>query len=227
MNKTERGLAVRSPVLALSPEGRVFTTSTAAAEHFDKRHGDVLRAIETLLNDLKERIQWLSTDDQCDGHLGEDHQHKTGLMVPEELFEAAEIEVRIGRGTIRRDPIYNLSRDGFALLAMGFTGKRALGFKLAYIAAFNAMEAKLRAPYVAPLAEDLDFAKGLRMKDKLLLHDQARKASRALSSAADENERRQAYWQLYQINTALGIPMPTMNALGVVPLSRQGSTRLT
>ena len=33
------------------------------------------------------------------------------------------------------------------------------------------------------------------------------------------DERRQAYWQLYQLNTALGIPMPTMEALGVPPLA--------
>ena len=31
--------------------------------------------------------------------------------------------------------------------------------------------------------------------------------------------RRQAYWQLYQLNTALGIPMLTMEALGVPPLT--------
>lgn len=39
---------------------------------------------------------------------------------------------------------YNMDRDGFTLLAMGFTGKKALKFKLAYINQFNAMEAELR-----------------------------------------------------------------------------------
>jgi phage regulator Rha-like protein len=46
-------------------------------------------------------------------------------------------------GVIRKDPAYRLTRDGFTLLAMGFTGKRALQFKLAYIDAFNKMEAEL------------------------------------------------------------------------------------
>jgi len=41
-------------------------------------------------------------------------------------------------------PAYRMTRDGFTLLAMGFTGKRALAFKLAYIEAFNRMEAQLR-----------------------------------------------------------------------------------
>jgi Rha family phage regulatory protein len=35
---------------------------------------------------------------------------------------------------------YEMDRDGFALLAMGFTGEKALKFKLAYIAEFNRYE---------------------------------------------------------------------------------------
>lgn len=38
---------------------------------------------------------------------------------------------------------YLMTRDGFTLLAMGFTGKAALEWKLKYIAAFNAMEKEL------------------------------------------------------------------------------------
>lgn len=36
--------------------------------------------------------------------------------------------------------IYDMNRDGFSLLAMGFNGKKALQFKLKYINAFNQME---------------------------------------------------------------------------------------
>ena len=39
-----------------------------------------------------------------------------------------------------------MTRDGFVLLAMGFTGKKALDFKIAYINAFNAMEEQLENP---------------------------------------------------------------------------------
>lgn len=42
--------------------------------------------------------------------------------------------------------IYYMNRDGFTLLAMGFTGKEALRFKLDYINAFNVMERVVRAP---------------------------------------------------------------------------------
>ncbi len=41
--------------------------------------------------------------------------------------------------------VYFMNRDGFTLLAMGFTGKRALQFKLKYIEAFNKMEAAIRS----------------------------------------------------------------------------------
>ena len=37
-------------------------------------------------------------------------------------------------------PCYNLTRDGFTLLVMGFTGPKAIRFKEAYIRRFNEME---------------------------------------------------------------------------------------
>lgn len=40
---------------------------------------------------------------------------------------------------------YLMNRDGFSLLVMGFTGKKALEWKLKYIEAFNKMEEKLKS----------------------------------------------------------------------------------
>lgn len=45
----------------------------------------------------------------------------------------------------KEQPCYRLTRDGFAFLAMGFTGKEAAQWKEAYINAFNKMEAELLA----------------------------------------------------------------------------------
>jgi len=42
-------------------------------------------------------------------------------------------------------PMYLINQDGFALLAMGFTGKKALNFKLEYINAFNNMKSMLNS----------------------------------------------------------------------------------
>lgn len=39
-----------------------------------------------------------------------------------------------------RQPMYYMTRDGFTLLAMGYTGEKAMRFKEAYIRQFNAME---------------------------------------------------------------------------------------
>lgn len=46
----------------------------------------------------------------------------------------------------KRLPMYLMNRDGFTLLAMGFTGSKAMEWKLKYIQAFNAMERKLTTP---------------------------------------------------------------------------------
>ena len=43
---------------------------------------------------------------------------------------------------------YLMNRDGFSLLAMGFTGKKALQWKLKYIQAFNEMEETLKQGYL-------------------------------------------------------------------------------
>ena len=52
----------------------------------------------------------------------------------------------------RDEPIIVMNRDGFSLLVMGFTGSKALGFKLAFIDAFNKMEAMIKE------SQALDFS---------------------------------------------------------------------
>ncbi|WP_139735160.1 Rha family transcriptional regulator, partial [Escherichia coli] len=41
-------------------------------------------------------------------------------------------------------PMYQITKNGFVFLVMGFTGKKAAAFKEAYIAEFDRMEAELR-----------------------------------------------------------------------------------
>ena len=52
-------------------------------------------------------------------------------------------------------PMYLMNRDGFTLLAMGFTGKAALEWKLKYIQAFNEMEKKMNAPQMPKLSKEM------------------------------------------------------------------------
>lgn len=111
------------PVLAFSPaitvvDGKTTTLSTDLARHFGKRHDNVMQTIAALRSQMpSERLL---------------------------DFQEASVEVESGNGAKTSYPAYRLTRDGFTLLAMGFTGKKALAFKLAYIDAFNRMETELQ-----------------------------------------------------------------------------------
>ena len=50
----------------------------------------------------------------------------------------------VGEG-FKDSPIVIMTRDGFSLLVMGFTGEKALKFKLDFIEAFNRMESELKS----------------------------------------------------------------------------------
>ncbi len=102
-----------------SPKGNVITDSVKISAKFGKRHDRVLRAIEALI----EGINSLPKNEES-----KVMYHKT--------------EYVDSRGKVQ--PQYLMTRDGFSLLVMGFTGVKALTFKLAFIAAFNEMEQKLK-----------------------------------------------------------------------------------
>lgn len=48
----------------------------------------------------------------------------------------------------RKQPMFLVTRDGFTILAMGYTGEKAMKFKEAYINQFNAMEELLKGKLV-------------------------------------------------------------------------------
>ena len=102
---------------------RVFADSRDVAATFGKKHRHVLDAIRDLID------------------------------------KAGEIRLPIFRQSIfqneqrRAMPCFEMDRDGFSLLVMGFTGDRALRWKLKYIEAFNKMETEIRVRnYAAPKA---------------------------------------------------------------------------
>lgn len=109
------------------------TTSLIVAEVFGKRHDDVLRAIRALIEQAPELVS--------------EHARK---------FAGMTVNIEVGQGAIRQSPAYTITRDGFMLLAMGFTGKKALNWKLAFIEAFNEMEAALRSQSAQPAAPAID-----------------------------------------------------------------------
>lgn len=52
----------------------------------------------------------------------------------------------------KEQPMFFMNRDGFTLLAMGFSGEKALKFKVDYINAFNEMEAELKSQQTKQLS---------------------------------------------------------------------------
>lgn len=80
----------------------------------------------------------------------------------------------------RKQKQYLMNRDGFSLLAMGFTGKKALEWKLKYIDAFNRMESELNS-------DDLILARALTISNnKLQLQNRTIKELRTENKIKDQ-----------------------------------------
>lgn len=94
------------------PDGRTpVVSSREVAARFGKKHKNVLQDIERLRGQLP--VEYHGLNFQPVGYLD-------------------------AKGESRR--AFALTRDGFTLLAMGFTGAPAVAWKLKYIEAFNALE---------------------------------------------------------------------------------------
>ena len=107
--------------LVVNVGGVIMADSLDVAEKFGKQHKNVLQSIDNLINDLGVTAE---------------------ISAVENFFiESDYPDNRNGR----RRKKYLLTRDGFSLLVMGFTGPAALHWKLLYIEAFNKMEAALKS----------------------------------------------------------------------------------
>ena len=115
--------------IVIVKDGHVIADSRDVAAAFGKQHRDVLRAIDNLL----------SQEEQCLRNFAQ-----TVVERPNPSG-GASIQSRV----------FEMDRDGFVLLAMGFTGKKALKWKLAYIEAFNRMETALRSGEPMSLPADV------------------------------------------------------------------------
>jgi Rha family phage regulatory protein len=111
-------------------DGQAWTTSLVLAKHFEKQHKSVLRAINTILDGIDP-----------------DYRRRNFALT----FQS----IPGPNGAVRHEPMYRISRDGFALLAMGFTGKKALAWKVKYIQTFNAMEQALLRRSVEPVRKEV------------------------------------------------------------------------
>lgn len=129
-------------LVAITPAG-ARTNSRLVADAFDKQHKQVLHVIDTILERKPDLL----------GH----------YFMPKEMEVSADcVAPRSVRG-------FEMDRDGFCLVAMGFTGEKALEWKLAFIEAFNALEHQVletveEEPVREPAALDFDaMAERMRM----------------------------------------------------------------
>ena len=135
--------APTGPVLEMV-NGRPVVSSRQVADHFGRQHNNVIRSIEAIVRNSPESFGALN-------------------------FERMSIDVEIGNGATRKTPAYLLTRDGFVIVAMGFTGAKAIKWKIAYIQAFNAMEAELARQQVSvdtPTTPPADLSKLTTVEDR-------------------------------------------------------------
>ncbi len=105
-------------------EGQPVVSSREVANNFEKQHKHVLECIENLKEGVAEK--------SADLFIESKYQHPQNKQWYKE---------------------YLLTRDGFSLLVMGFTGAKALEWKLKYIEAFNKMEQYIKEQQVPQLTE--------------------------------------------------------------------------
>lgn len=96
--------------LVFNKNGQSLTDSLRVAEKFEKRHDSVFRSIKGLFESSPQKCG------QC-------------FVLNNYIDDSG-----------KSNPMYIMNRDGFMILAMGFTGAKALEFKFDFIDAFNQME---------------------------------------------------------------------------------------
>lgn len=120
-------------------EGNVVTNSRNVAEKFDKLHKNVIRNIDKL---IKMRPEFN----------GEEHGSKMSSAKP--IF--IKQEYRDKNNQLRKE--YIMNKPAFSLVIFGFTGEKALDFKVKFLEAFANMEQYIKEMLVYQSTIDLTRA---------------------------------------------------------------------
>lgn len=122
-----------------------------------------------IMEQNKEEILTANSRDVAE-HFEKDHKHVLesirNLTAENSATKSMFIETSFeSRGKFY--PQYELTRDGFSLLVMGFTGSKALEWKLKYIEAFNEMERELKRLFEERKRTEIERAKGIIIRHVL------------------------------------------------------------
>ena len=123
--------------------GQVLADSLTVSTAFGKQHGHVIRDIEVLIANMK--VLDGSTEDLTPLKIEEGTLSKIGGGYSDQQIQRFFIESKYYHPKNKQEhKMYLMTRDGFSLLVMGFTGQKALEWKLKYIEAFNYMEESIK-----------------------------------------------------------------------------------
>lgn len=95
----------------------------------------------------------------------------------------------------KKQPMFLMTRDGFTLLVMGYTGELAMKFKEAYIKQFNAMETALRGKLI-------EREKGIAVRQSLTKALQQSNEDARMHGHAYSNYTNCIYKELFGLNAA-------------------------
>ena len=125
-------------LVELDAAGQPHTTSLAVAQAFSKNHQHVMRDIQKIVNALGEiKISELEA-------IAEENH-----FIPDVSGQSNFGQSSYQNAQNKTQPMYRLNRNGFMLLVMGYTGKKALLVKLRFLAAFDTMEELLSERYAS------------------------------------------------------------------------------
>lgn len=108
-----------------------------------------------------------------------------GLLKNERTKQMFEISSYTEKQNGQEYPMCYMNRDGFTLLAMGFTGKKALDWKIQYINAFNTMEEMLKERNTQLWIEQRTQGKLIRNKETGVIKQLIQYAKEQGSTHAD------------------------------------------
>ena len=136
--------------------------------------------------------------------------YQKDLLNFEEMFYETTSPDAYGRA----QKTYLMNRDGFSLLAMGFTGSEALEWKLKYIQAFNEMEKTIKEQRDSYMIEDpveraLKWAEEQKEKQKAL---KALEEAKPKVETYDALVNRESYVGIREMAKLIGYPVNKMGA---------------
>ena len=140
-------MIMTTELVFMGESGQAITNSLLVAKKFGKDHKHVLESIRKLMTAENSAVLQMFEEST---YINE--QNKT-------------------------QPMYLMNRDGFTLLAMGFTGVKAMEFKIDYINAFNKMESKIKKSiavlpdFTDPAEAAMAWAKEYREKEVLAIEN--------------------------------------------------------